>query len=138
MEKNRTAKKRAYEAYKEECVTARREEYNAIGEMLSILRATDKPMTAAQIETACTSGLSKHEIVGNLEAMKWRNSRYRRTYYFDKEMPIVEIPIKKNLKIKTRYGEKVLMAEITPDGKIIPNTARYVAPPTCATYNIEE
>lgn len=130
----------------------------AINEMLGILRDTDKPLTAAQIERLMNGRLSKAEIASNLTEMRYypRSSRFY-NYCSEEEanydghalIPVV-IPLDKHknthyphkgdsekfVAIKTRRRAKV--AEIDENGSVIPNTERTVTIKGALTYKIEK
>lgn len=141
---NKEAKREARRAYEEKLVEMRTAEHNAMNEMLNILRAADGLMTAAQIEAACTSGISKHEVAGNLLAMKTRHSRYEYVNFScGHSVPRVNIP-KQNYSgkgeyIVTKSGKReAVMVELDENGHIIPNSKRKVMLNESKRYGIEK
>ena len=142
---NKEAKREARRAYENELVKMRTTEHNAMNEMLNVLRAADGLMTAAQLEAACTSGISKHEVAGNLLAMKTRHSRYEYVGFFcGQQVPRVNIPKEdfkgKGERIVTKGGGKreAVMVELDENGHIIPNSKRKVMLNESKRYGIEK
>ena len=142
---NKEAKREARRVYEEKLVEMRTAEHNAMNEMLNILRAADGLMTAAQVEAACTSGISKHEVAGNLLAMKTRHSRYEYVGFFCGErMPRVYIPKQdysgKGERIVTKGGgkRKATVVELDENGHIIPNSKQVVTICESKRYGIEK
>lgn len=142
---NKEAKREARRVYEEKLVEMRTAEHNAMNEMLNILRAADGLMTAAQLEAACTSGISKHEVAGNLLAMKTRHSRYEYvSFYCGERLPRVNIPREdysgKGEHIVTKGGGKreAVMVELDENGHIIPNSKRKVMLNESKRYGIEK
>ena len=142
---NKEAKKEARRVYEEKLIEMRIAEHNAMNEMLNVLRDTNGLMTAAQIEAACTSGISKYEIAGNLLAMKTRHSRYEHTVFFcGQRLPSVNIPIMNSMgwgeRIVTKGGGKrrATVVELDENGHIIPNSKRVVTIRESKRYGIEK
>lgn len=142
---NKEAKREALRVYEEKLVEMRTVEHNAMNEMLNILRAADGLMTAAQLEAVCTSGISKHEVAGNLLAMKTKHSRYEYVSYFcGHSVPLVNTPHEdfsgKGERIITKGGGKreAVMVELDENGHIIPNSKRKVMLNESKRYGIEK
>ena len=117
----------------------------AVGKRENVLRAADGLMTAAQLEAACTSGISKHEVAGNLLAMKTKHSRYEYVGFFcGQQVPRVNIPHEdfrgKGERIVTKGGGKreAVMVELDENGHIIPNSKRKVMLNESKRYGIEK
>lgn len=153
--KNKGNKRKMLNEYHENCAKQNIAERNAMNEMLDVLRNADHPMTAAQIEAACTSGISKHEIAGNLYAMKNRNSRYRGGYpnrsvsiwSYGVKVPAVTIPTNTTRKdygdgerIVTKGGgrRKATVIELDENGIVIPNSKQVVTICESKRYAIEK
>lgn len=143
---NKEAKRAARYAYEKKLIEMRITEHNAMNEMLNILRAADGLMTAAQLEAACTSGISKHEVAGNLLAMKTKHSRYDSfgCFFCGERLPRVNIPREdfsgKGERIVTKGGGKreAVMVELDENGHIIPNSKRKVMLNESKLYGIEK
>lgn len=142
---NKEAKREAYRAYEKKLVEMRTAEHNAMNEMLNVLRAANGLMTAAQVEAACTSDISKYEVAGNLVAMKTRHSRYMYADFFHSHpVPHVNIP-KEDFRgqgehIVTKGGgkRKATIVEVDENGHIIPNSKRNVMLNESKRYGIEK
>ncbi|MBP9987941.1 MAG: hypothetical protein KBT46_00430 [Ruminococcus sp.] len=139
---NEKIKKEARRDYENKIVKMRTVENNAMNEMLNILRVIDHPMTASQIEAACTSGISKYEIAGNLRAMKNANSRYLyHKWCFCQRLPDVDIPYRNtDERIVTKGGGKreAVVVELDENNHIIPNSKRKVMLNESKLYEIEK
>lgn len=127
--------------YHEHCVSQAIVERDAMDEMLEVLRDSDTPMTAAQIEAACTSGISRYEIAGNLQAMKTHHSRYEnRDTIFTREIKPVNVPVgngKERIIVKGGGSRKVTVVEVDEYERIIPNTKRTMYIKEAKKYFIE-
>lgn len=144
---NKEAKRELLHQYHADCAKQNAAERDAMNEMLDVLRDADRPMTAAQIEAACTSGISKNEIAGNLRAMRARRSRYENDFfYFGHPVPHVGIPTGKSRKdygdgerIAIKGGGKrvATMVELDESGEVIPNSKRKVTLNESNKYSIE-
>lgn len=142
---NKEAKREARRAYAKKLVEMRTAEHNAMNEMLNILRAADGLMTAAQLELACTSGISKYEVAGNLLAMKTHRSRYEYVNFsYGERIPRVNIPKQdfsgKGEHIVTKGGgkRKATVVELDENGHIIPNSKQVVTICESKHYGIEK
>lgn len=145
ISKNKEAKREARRAYEEKLAEMRAAEHHAMNEMLHILRTTNRLMTAAQLETACTSGISKHEIAGNLHAMKTGHIRYKNvSYFYGQRLPRVNIPgidsRSREERIVYNGGgrRKATIVELDENGCIIPNSQQTVAIYESKRYGIEK
>lgn len=118
---------------------AQKQEGKIVGEMLDILRAADKPMTAAQIKCACKGNMSSYEIAGDLCAMKKHESRYiYGEYSIATKVPSRSNTFPEQIIIKRGKFRKAQMAEIDENGNVIPNTVRYVNIKEHNRYSIEK
>lgn len=126
ISKNRRAVEELRKEFMENRFLLKLSEFNAMDEMLNVLRNTDTPMSAAQIEAACTSGISRYEIAGNLTAMQEHTSRYDNLReVFGRKIEPVNIPRKNGREYIAFRGGGTRIAtfvEIDKNGEIIPNT----------------
>lgn len=126
ISKNRRTVDKLREEFMEKRFQLMLSELNAMDEMLDVLRNTDTPMSAAQIEAVCTSGISRYEIAGNLTAMQEHTSRYDNLRsVFSKKVTPVNIPHKNGREYIAFKGGGTRIAtfvEIDKNGEIIPNT----------------
>lgn len=142
---NKEAKREARRIYEEKLAEMRTAEHIAMNEMLTILRTASRPMSAAQIEATCTNGISKHEVAGNLLAMKDGCSRYQCFRPSGWSAPQVNIPKPDGYRgngelitVKSGVKRRATVIEVDESGRIIPDTQRIVTICESNLYSIKK
>lgn len=114
--------------YRHERIEIAEAEHNAMNEMLNIARHSDHPLTAREIAARCHSGISKHEVAGNLIAMSDPHgcSRYwHNDWCCCYKISEVKIPHRdkgEEIKIESGRNKVATFVEVDENGHIVPGT----------------
>lgn len=114
--------------YKHERIEIAEAEHNAMNEMLSIVRYSDRPLTAKEIAARCHSDISKHEVAGNLVAMSdpYKCSRYwHNDWCCCYKISEVKIPHRdegEEIEVESNRNKVATFVEVDENGNIIPGT----------------